>query len=227
MNIRSLLQLSALALLVYHPVQGFSTPPFFASSVWRGSLSLLAEGNESQQDLRKEADALLSKARQLRLEIGDLKDECNDLSNRSSTTTDATPRSEVSSPWRVDSNEQEEGIGYRLYVDIGREEGTWMDRRWGSSGRRIPFTVDVKFLQKVATVTEVSKMVKDNFGGKSSQPCKIATAEAARLRGGFEKMKCNGGCYRIDSSDGRQYTIRFYLEVDGTKPDQGFGYVES
>eukprot|EP00956_Cyclotella_meneghiniana_P008937 scaffold12269_cov41-Cyclotella_meneghiniana.AAC.3 len=30
-------------------------------------------------------------------------------------------------------------------VDIGREPDTWMDPRWGASGHRIEFTLDVSF----------------------------------------------------------------------------------
>lgn len=178
----------------------------------------MAAGEGGQKDLREEAEVLLSKARQLRLEIGDQ----NHSDNSKSSSLDASRRDQVSSPWLV--NSVEEGEGYRLHIDIGREEGTWMERRWGASGRRIPLSVDVKFLKKAASEVESAKMVKDNFGGKSSESCVIATARAARLRDGFEKMDCNGGCYRIDSARGKS-TVRFYLEVDGTKEDQGYGDV--
>ena len=170
----------------------------------------MAQGADGHQSLREEASALLSKARQLRMEIGD----------DGSPTSTGSERKGVSQ-WLVDS-EENEGVGYRLYIDIGREGGTWMDRRWGASGRRIPFSVDVKFLTEFASKQEADKMVKDNFGGKSSKPSVLTVAKSARLRGGFDGMKCHGGCYRIDAARG-QYTVRFYLEVDGTKDDQGYG----
>lgn len=170
-----------------------------------------------QKDLREEADALLSRARRLREEI-----ETNVKSDQQpDKEMDGSGKTQKTlSPWSVKS--EEKGDGYRLYVDIGREDGTWMDRRWGASGRRIPFTIDMKFSKVLASDSTVDKMVKDNYMGQSSDVYTIITADAARLRGGFDKMKCMGGCYRIDSSKGKD-TIRFYLEVDGTGQDQDYG----
>lgn len=177
------------------------------------------DGDNEQQRLREEASALLSKARQLRLEIGEKESSTKTTVSRN-TTPGREPKA-TSSPWQVQI--EEEGVGYRLYIDIGREDGTWMDRRWGASGRRIPFSIDVKFLTRFASESEADKMVKDNFGGKSSQTCVMASAKAARLREGFDMMNCHGGAYRIDAAAGGKYTVRFYLEVDGTKDDQDYG----
>jgi len=131
-----------------------------------------------------------------------------------------------------------EAVKYKLYVDIGREDGTWMDRRWGASGRRIEFTLDVAFLlpnMNVNDVEDVSlagddiirNMVKDNLSGKSSA-VRILNASNARLRGGFDSMACekrNG--YRIDAADTTKRfgssTVRFYVEVEGTKPEDAYG----
>jgi hypothetical protein len=180
------------------------------------TLKSKADG-KSEEGLRAEAEELLLRARRLRLEIG------SDIeSEKVAVDTSANPfPSQVASPWSVSSDHT--GEEYRLYVDIGREEGTWMDRRWGASGRRIQFSIDVKFLTFLADESVASKMVKDNFGGSSSEFYSLESASSARLRNGFDKMECHGGGYRIDSSRG-QDTIRFYLAVDGTTTEQNSSY---
>lgn len=124
---------------------------------------------------------------------------------------------------------------YRLYIDIGREDGTWMDPRWGASGARIEFTADVGFVTSHSNEEDDGKdgsladdevqdrMVKDNFGGKSTAVRIVDSLSPARLRGGFDKMGCSGGGgYRIDVDKGSS-VVRFHLLVDGT-PEAGSSY---
>lgn len=123
------------------------------------------------------------------------------------------------SPWNV-AESQEIAIGYRLYIDIGREPGTWMDPRWGASGKRIECTLDVNFMIKSQADPEtVQSMAKDNLGGKSLPVFTLQTAEYARLRAGFDKMKCSNGGYRIDlANDPRKSnTLRAFVRVNGTQ----------
>ena len=205
-------------LLYIAPSHGFSSGDLHVKNrKFQGSSLSHSQSDLTPKDLREEANDLLSRARKLREEIGD---DTNFV--QGSRQGETIPRNQLSS-WSVKNEEL--GDEYRLYVDIGREEGTWMDRRWGASGRRIPFTIDVKFLMSSASTGDGAKMVKDNFMGESSESFSIATAGAARLRGGFDKMNCAGGCYRIDSSKGKD-TVRFYLEVDGTSNNQDYGCVE-
>jgi len=131
---------------------------------------------------------------------------------------------------------------YRLYVNIGREDGTWMDVRWGASGGRIEFTIDVSFLVPLSAEAKenseiendddlslagpdiIENMVNDNLLGKRSTVRILRCAPTARLRSGFDKMNCNSGGYRIDGGGGNslsQSTLRFYLEVDGTAEKDG------
>lgn len=166
--------------------------------------SVICYTKSSSQQLIQDAKAMLEKARQLRDGLPEEK------------TVNSTIRS---SPWNV-AESQQVGIGYRLYFDIGREPGTWMDPRWGASGKRIQFTLDVKFLTEIQANPEtVLGMVKDNFGGKSLPVMMLQTAENARLRAGFDKMKCNNGGYRIDLSNDQRNsnTLRFFVRVEGTK----------
>jgi len=107
---------------------------------------------------------------------------------------------------------------YRLHVDIGRESGTWMDPRWGASGKRIEFTVDVGFGEELASDEIVERMVKDNFSGNRSDVKLLKTSDQAKLRNGFDSMKCYGGGYRIDG----QTTVRFHISCDG-KADPSYG----
>lgn len=187
--------------------------------VFSGTVPRMTLDTDPEKELRDEAEVLLAKARQLRLEIGEM-DEKRQVPDVVVSTASAS--GPVAYPWLAETDE--EGEGYRLYIDIGREDGTWMEPRWGASGRRIRFTLDVKFLTKHASEEMAAKMVKDNYMGKSSKVCEVATANEARLRDGFDRMSCHGGCYRVDSAGGKE-TIRFFVEVDGTTPDQGYGYV--
>jgi hypothetical protein len=169
--------------------------------------------------LREEAEKLLAQARAIRSELPP------DVGQTAKSREEGVITTR-SSPWSVPPSEVEatDGIEYRLYVDIGREPGTWMDPRWGASGRRIEFTVDVRFEPTLVTDSFVRDlMVKDNFGGKSGPVCVLRSADKARLRGGFDQMKCYGGAYRIDQAKGSANTARFYLTVEGT-PEQGSPY---
>lgn len=199
-------------------IQGFPYgQPLMNPRKAQGMPRFLSRSDITKQDLRDEAEALLSKARQLREEIGAAA-KCD-----IGIETTKAPTRNALSPWSVKN--EEEGDEYRLYIDIGREEGTWMDPRWGASGRRISLTLDIKFLRSLAENANAAKMVKDNNMGKSSAAYATAVAGAARLRSGFDKMKCcDGGCYRIDSAKGND-TVRFYLQVEGTSKNQEYGCV--
>ena len=171
-----------------------------------------------QQQFEQQAQELLAKAKQLRTEIGDRQ---HDSTVEATTITSTNSSQKRTSEWSVVSSDptlllQE----YRLYIDIGREEGTWMDPRWGASGRRIEFTCDIGFTSTTTTdSTIVDQMVQDNRSGRSSPTFILETAKKARLDGGFDKMDVRPGAYRIDfSSDAAAATIRFFVTaVDGTQ----------
>eukprot|EP00544_Gedaniella_sp_CCMP2646_P007978 CAMPEP_0202485306 /NCGR_PEP_ID=MMETSP1361-20130828/4180_1 /ASSEMBLY_ACC=CAM_ASM_000849 /TAXON_ID=210615 /ORGANISM="Staurosira complex sp., Strain CCMP2646" /LENGTH=282 /DNA_ID=CAMNT_0049114177 /DNA_START=30 /DNA_END=878 /DNA_ORIENTATION=- len=165
-------------------------------------------------DLKNEAAELLEKARQLRESLP------------AETITKKTPTQSAnkqSSRWTVPESDSP-GVGYRLYIGIGREQGTWMEPRWGASGKRIEFTLDVKFLtETAANQTVANRMVKDNFGGTSYPVYELITAPKARLRSGFDEMASHGGGYRIDTARNGGGTARFHILVDGT-PHSGSSY---
>lgn len=208
----------------------------------------------SVTSLQQEAIDLKQKAERLRQEIQAEEAERSCSTVVSASSTIAEPKSDESSrtitkgnsfirsPWAIvsgdnydDDDKEEEvaaGVEYRLYIDVGREDGTWMDPRWGASGKRIPFTLDVRLLDTTTANNHpplgpdkrlVQAMVRDNSMGKSSPVYSIQTGAHARLRDGFDRMLCYGGAYRIDLANGR-YTIRMVLEVDGTKADQNYMY---
>lgn len=176
------------------------------------------EGSNSKY--KDEAAELLQRAREIRASLPAGTQEMAQVGE----TTPSAPRA---SPWTVPVAEHS-GVGYRIYVDIGREDGTWMDPRWGASRNRIEFSMDAKLLlETLANETVVNRMVKDNFGGRSSAVYELESSPYARLRSGFDRMACHGGGYRIDS--GRNgATVRFYVGVDGT-PERGssYGYVQA
>jgi len=177
-------------------------------------------------------------------ETNNVDDEVGDLLARAKKIRDSIPVEtvKVDTPRKIinemalqnenDSAPVAPSADYRLYIDIGREEGTWMDKRWGASGERIEFTLDVSFLVKDKDDCNVDNsladeqvtrcMVKDNLAGDSSPVRRFVTARSARLRQGFYKMPCRGGGYRIDlvKNLNKSSTIRFYVDVEGTN-DKG------
>ena len=164
--------------------------------------------------LRQEAETLQLEAEQLRAEIKE-------------ATVTSSPQvgpAVVQSPWTVvpaeddDDDDDDRGSAYRLYIDIGREEGSWMDPRWGASGKRLEFAVDIQLVPTQNAADGIAaKMVDDNSFGQRSATYMVRTAPYARLRDGFDKMACTEGAYRIDINKKKnQATFRMVLEVAGT-----------
>ena len=79
--------------------------------------------NEDISDAVSTAERLMDEARKIRESIPELEQ-----------TESAEGEKDVINETNDDL------VWYRLYVDIGREEGTWMEPRWGASGNRIEFT---------------------------------------------------------------------------------------
>ncbi len=103
----------------------------------RGRRALFNAANEAST----EAERLLSKAKAIREELeGD-------------STRDSKQIMEGKSPIQIQSEfclpatttSSASNNNYRLYLDVGSEPGTWMDPRWGVSGRRRECTIDVSF----------------------------------------------------------------------------------
>eukprot|EP00980_Cylindrotheca_fusiformis_P001163 scaffold321_cov95-Cylindrotheca_fusiformis.AAC.4 len=168
----------------------------------------------SATDSRQEAQVFQDKARQLRQEISESsslssKDDTKKTKNR--TTVAVIKRSE----WSVEPSRgpTSSSMIYRLYIDIGREDGSWMHPRWGASGRRLEGTLDVCFSSIPASKEVQDGMVEDNQIGKSSDVMMVETATKARFKGGFDGVKVQPGGYRLDNGG----TIRFYVSVEGTE----------
>merc|ERR1712232_122441 len=102
----------------------------------------------SADDARSEAEELLERAKRIRESIP------------TSTTLDESTASSNIGQTEEGSNDDDSSTvtWYRLHVDIGRESGTWMDPRWGASGKRIEFTVDVGFGEELASDEIVERM---------------------------------------------------------------------
>ena len=84
-------------------------------------------------------------------------------------------------------------------MDVGREKNTWMDRRWGASGSRIPFALDV------------------TFGALGAVD---AGARGGRLRGGFDTLKCGGGEWKREGE-----RLEFSVVTEGTGENDSYGDV--
>jgi len=212
------------------------------------------DDNDTTTTITNTSSSNKAAAEKYRAQAQALRQELSQLSSAASSTSasadggltanddskDATMASTTkpSSPWNLPtldhSNTNSEAaaaaaaaVDYRLYVDIGREEGSWMDPRWGASGRRIELTLDVRLdpTQQRVSSEIASRMVSDNWGGNRSPVHRLESAPWARLRNGFDRMKCEGGAYRIDDGGGGNSsssvsssssgTARFYLDVEG------------
>lgn len=215
-------------------------------------LQLEASTNENDDTriISSEAQQLLAKAKKIRDSLEQEKGENDNKTEKTSTASVATSNDNVIlSPFNVATDDNDisntsfSSVGYRLNIDIGREDGTWMDPRWGASGKRIEFTMDISFLMPTSSLIDPSKaaasttdsslasedvcnnMVKDNLSGKSSEVRFVHSAAKARLRNGFDQMNAYGGGYRIDAgSSGSSNTLRFYINVDGTEGEGGVSY---
>lgn len=209
---------------LYHP-RTYALPP----------LSALPENTNSKNEVSEEVQDLLARAKAIR----DTLPKEIEREASASTRTNVHDKSSNDKKGSVEESAQSDqvtssrnGIGYRLYFDLGREDGTWMDPTWGRSGQRIEGSFDVFFQMQpnsiaasepdlsLATQDIIDNMVKDNLSGKSTAVRTLESSPNARLRGGFEKMKCYGGGYRIDVAK-RSSTARFYLDVEGTEDGVG------
>jgi len=185
-------------------------------------LRMASDNNDLKPDVGKEVQELLAKAKAIR-------DSLPEEVQKPSTVSSANTLETIN---EADSDAPP-SVGYRLKFDIGREDGTWMDPMWGRSGKRIEGSIDIVFqlpLQNGEEDTSLAdqdirdKMVKDNLSGKSTV-ARILQSSNARLRGGFDKMICKGGGYRIDvgkdNNRSSSSTTRFFIDVDGTKEGDG------
>jgi hypothetical protein len=165
--------------------------------------------HSSRTDYEEEARELLAKAQAIR-----------------ETLPFESPKQNISSelynfgqtPWSLPAiaTDDVSVTEYRLNIDIGREPGTWMDPLWGASEKRIELTLDVRFtdqpLKDEATLHALSF---DNLAGKRGDTFTLESASYARLKKGFDRMKCHGGGYRVDQGKKNVDTVRFLILVNG------------
>lgn len=122
---------------IYHTARPDSSVPFTntrspptlhensSSALWLQSKDAIPHEMSKETALREEASALLEKAEALRKQLPVQIQESNISKNR------IEPRT---SKWNVpplDDDSTVDSIRYRLYVNIGREDGTWMDSTMG------------------------------------------------------------------------------------------------
>jgi hypothetical protein len=171
----------------------------------QGQMNMSIDNDKGPELRILEAKAMLEKANEIRNQLP---------INKSTAETRSQQRQSVVSKWNVQQAEIR-GEDYRLYIDIGREEWSWMDPRWAASGRRIEFTLDVRFTDIQADADVGSRLVADNIAGPKSTTRGLLSASHGRLNKGFNEMKCRNGAYRIDQFN-QQATVRFLIPTDGT-----------
>jgi hypothetical protein len=205
---------------------------------------------ERAKELRAEAEAASSALLALQRGSGKRGEERSEATSVSSTAESSVVAA-PSNPFSLQPAKRNENVGgedaghheYRLHLDIGREPGTWMDRRWGASGRRVEFTLDVRFTARPGIggddedgetgADRHQQAVAPPFGDddgasrllrgpRPSEFWALETAPYARMRAGFDRMRCEGGAYRIEKKDPgkgrpqRDGVIRFCVRVEGT-----------
>lgn len=179
-----------------------------------------------QEQTKTEAEQLMARAKAIRDSIPD-----SSTASVKNTPTAVKQIDAKQSTFSLPvSSPSSSGYNYRLYLNIGREPGTWMDPRWGASGRRIELTLDVSFStplgqtdqsSDILASVDIAERLPKTVTSKSSSLSPIYQlqyAQYARLRGGFDKMTINNGGYCIETpTKGRATsTLRFCLSVDGT-----------
>eukprot|EP00584_Thalassiosira_punctigera_P002451 CAMPEP_0172541244 /NCGR_PEP_ID=MMETSP1067-20121228/12085_1 /TAXON_ID=265564 ORGANISM="Thalassiosira punctigera, Strain Tpunct2005C2" /NCGR_SAMPLE_ID=MMETSP1067 /ASSEMBLY_ACC=CAM_ASM_000444 /LENGTH=322 /DNA_ID=CAMNT_0013327245 /DNA_START=158 /DNA_END=1126 /DNA_ORIENTATION=+ len=197
-----------------------------------GRSSVVLGANDGSGDVggaasAAEAQRLLAKARAIRESLPDASAESGE-SERSASKSDPSSKSKGKIPSKFSLPSEEGKDCYRLYLDIGRERGTWMDPRWGSSGRRIECTLDVAFASPSAAgedgmttpaAEDIAEGLLKTVTSKSSSLSPVynlQSAPYARLRGGFDRMAIHDGGYCVESSAGASSsTLRFCLSVNG------------
>ena len=158
----------------------------------------------------EEAERLLTKAKEIRASLAE-----DDGESKPSDARIVTPA--VSPDFTLPSMPNT----FRLYLDVGREAGTWMDPRWGASGRRVECTIDVSFGDvndaAAATAEACVELKKSVATSSSTPPGKIRMAPYARLRGGFDKMQLidGGFCIEDPGKGSSTSTLRLCIEVSG------------
>jgi len=204
------------------------------------SSTALALDNDENDLLVEEARQLMAKAKEIRESLVSSSDKSTTMTQLSKEVISvvgeksSTPLSDFTLPSHLLNS------AHRLYIDIGREPGTWMEPRWGASGRRLEFTLDVSFLRlqldDIASSSQEEeqrivndylasddialKLISSTSSSKSSLSPIYAlhSAPNARLLGGFDKMEMFDGGYCIESSSTATATktMRFCLSVAGT-----------
>mmetsp|Transcript_22077 Transcript_22077/g.44867 ORF Transcript_22077/g.44867 Transcript_22077/m.44867 type:complete len:346 (-) Transcript_22077:33-1070(-) len=200
-----------------------------------GSISLHSSQDDIENDsTRSEAERLFARAKAIRDSLPPPPPDRSTL-----TPTTALRKVTKQSTFSLTDELLSNGYNYRLYVDIGREQGTWMDPRWGSSGRRIEMTVDISLrapiegtqgndasssLDILASNDISNRLTKTATRTSSFSPInQIQSAPYARLKGGFDKMAISNGGYCIESPSRSvsSSTLRFCLHVCGTQSSSG------
>lgn len=215
-------------------------PSSYSSSSYKEAQELLEKAKRIRESLEKDEKEQQKQKQQAQEQSNSNNDAVT--TTNTATTSNSNSKSIPKSVFNVEEESPpKNSVGYRLYIDIGREEGTWMDPRWGASGKRIEFTTDVSFVLpssssndddtdidtnidiSLASKEIIENMVKDNLSGKSTSVRILNSAPKGRLRNGFDDMNTYGGGYRIDVMKNNSNTARFYISVNGTEEKSTYG----
>jgi len=103
---------------------------------------------------------------------------------------------------------------WKLSLDIGREEGTWMPKTWGVSGNRLILNMEIEFTQE--QLYEREEFLGGLGGARILKVCDNQMILAPTIREGIRKIECLEGGWRIGKGEGPKGTdiLRFYLEVE-------------
>lgn len=181
--------------------------------IWNLSLGMAFSSPATMVSMRQSAlykskdqsiDDLLGQAESLRREADELR--------ASLPPSERLDEKKIRSPWLVPGEAEEGSVDYRFYMDLGREDGSWMEPRWAASGRRVEFALDLRLTRTKSEDQSILPQM-DNLAGSTSPVYDVDVAPYARLNNGFDRIACLSSAYRIDGAAPKQ-TIRLMLVLD-------------
>jgi len=216
---------AALLLLPTVEVNGFlhiptvNTPFVVTRNHHNILLNCAKNDDEGVTTAEQQAERLLARAKSIREDLDAA--VSSNSSNQSDEGNGFSSTPKIKSEFSLSSGSKNNS--FRIFLDIGREPGTWMDPRWGASGNRIECTIDISFSpqqgeDKECSSEEIASALIKTVTTKTSKLSpvfKLQHAPFARLRSGFDKMKIEDGGYCIESGP-KSSTLRFCLSVSGT-----------
>mmetsp|Transcript_5126 Transcript_5126/g.13770 ORF Transcript_5126/g.13770 Transcript_5126/m.13770 type:complete len:497 (-) Transcript_5126:1342-2832(-) len=103
---------------------------------------------------------------------------------------------------------------WRLSLDVGREQGTWMPKTWGASGERLRLFLEIEFSDN--PLMEWEDFLNGSKGSKTLKVVNHCLNSAPSMNEGSLTIDVSDGGWRIAPGEGPYGTdlLRFYFDVN-------------